>query len=147
MLLSLRLLRSPLHWFSLYLRLSFPILLYVPSARFIELHARSAFSFLEGATLPEDLASHCAELGQPAMAITDANGVYGAPRFHLAAQTLGIRALIGAEIGSLADPDSRYTVLVENPWDTAISAASSPARICVTAPREKSNTPVQPLTN
>ena len=86
----------------------------MPSVRFVELHARSAFSFLEGATLPEDLASHCAELDQPAMAITDANGIYGAPRFHLAAQTLGVRALIGAEIGSLADPDSRYTVLVEN---------------------------------
>ncbi|MBV9441696.1 MAG: PHP domain-containing protein [Acidobacteriaceae bacterium] len=55
-------------------------------APYVELHARSAFSFLEGASLPEDLASRCAELEQPAMAVADANGVYGAPRFHLAAR-------------------------------------------------------------
>src|SRR5215467_9621956 len=55
------------------------------AAEYVEMHARSAFSFLEGASLPEDLASRCAELGQRAMAVTDTHGVYGAPRFHLAA--------------------------------------------------------------
>lgn len=79
---------------------------------YVELHARSAFSFLEGASLPEDLASRCAELDQPAMAVADAHGVYGSPRFHLAAKKLGVRALIGAEVNSSAN--SRYTLLVES---------------------------------
>jgi error-prone DNA polymerase len=79
---------------------------------YVELHARSAFSFLEGASVPEDLASRAAEFGQPALAITDTHGVYGAPRFHLAAQKLGIRALIGAEINSSGN--RRYTLLCES---------------------------------
>jgi error-prone DNA polymerase len=79
---------------------------------YIELHARSAFSFLEGASLPEDLASRCAELDQPAMAVTDAHGVYGSPRFHLAAQKAGVRALIGAEVN--ASEAYRFTLLAEN---------------------------------
>src|SRR5499427_4004963 len=65
---------------------------------FIELHARSAFSFLEGASLPEEMAAGCAEYGMPAMAIMDRNGVYGAPRFHLAAKKAGVTAHIGSEI-------------------------------------------------
>src|SRR5581483_1152279 len=65
---------------------------------YIELHSRSAFSFLEGASLPEELAGMCAELGMSAMALLDRDGVYGAPRFHLAAKKLGVRAHIGAEI-------------------------------------------------
>ena len=56
---------------------------------YIELHARSAFSFLEGASLPEELAGVCAHLGLPAMALLDTDGVYGAPRFHLAAKKIG----------------------------------------------------------
>jgi error-prone DNA polymerase len=48
--------------------------------RYVELHAHSAFSFLEGASVPEDLAGACAEFGMPAMALVDRNGVYGAPR-------------------------------------------------------------------
>ena len=63
-----------------------------------ELHARSAFSFLQGASLPEELAEECARLGLPALALLDADGVYGAPRFHLAAKRLGVRAHIGSEI-------------------------------------------------
>src|SRR5688572_16248097 len=65
---------------------------------YIEHHARSAFSFLEGASLPEELAARCAELGNSAMSLLDRDGVYGAPRFHLAAKKLGVRAHIGAEI-------------------------------------------------
>ena len=82
------------------------------ATEYVELHAHSAFSFLEGASLPEDLASRCAEFGQPAMAVTDRDGVYGAPRFHLAAKRLGIKALIGAEINSLKN--GRYTLLAES---------------------------------
>jgi error-prone DNA polymerase len=65
---------------------------------YVELHARSAFSFLEGASLPEDLIAFCAALNMPAMALLDRNGIYGAPRFHLAAEKAGIKAHIGAEI-------------------------------------------------
>jgi error-prone DNA polymerase len=65
---------------------------------YIELHARSAFSFLEGSSLPEDLAGICGRLHQPAMALLDTDGVYGAPRFHLAAKKIGIKAHIGAEV-------------------------------------------------
>ncbi|MGD0775576.1 MAG: error-prone DNA polymerase [Candidatus Solibacter sp.] len=65
---------------------------------YVELHARSAFSFLEGACVPEDLAGACANLDLPAMALLDRNGVYGAPRFHMAAKKAGLRAHIGSEI-------------------------------------------------
>ena len=65
---------------------------------YVELHARSAFSFLEGASLPESLMARAADLEMPAMALLDRNGVYGAPRFHTTGQKLGIKAHIGAEI-------------------------------------------------
>ncbi|HEX7529821.1 MAG TPA: DNA polymerase III subunit alpha, partial [Pyrinomonadaceae bacterium] len=68
---------------------------------YLELHARSAFSFLEGASVPEELAEVCAALKMPAMALLDRDGVYGAPRFHLAMKKLNIKAHIGAEITSL----------------------------------------------
>src|SRR3954462_8501992 len=65
---------------------------------YVELHARSAFSFLEGGSLPEALTSRAAELGMPSIALLDRNGLYGAPRFHSSAKKLGVRAHIGAEI-------------------------------------------------
>src|SRR5687767_10808038 len=65
---------------------------------YIELHAASAFSFLQGASLPETLIERAAALGYPALALLDADGVYGAPRFHKAAQKTGLRAIIGAEL-------------------------------------------------
>ena len=65
---------------------------------YVELHARSAFSFLRGASLPEELAACCAGLDSPAMALLDRDGVYGAPRFHLAAKKAGITAHLGAEV-------------------------------------------------
>jgi error-prone DNA polymerase len=89
-----------------------PFIRYNTFVPFVELHARSAFSFLEGSSLPEDLAARCAQFDQPAMAITDAHGVYGSPRFHFAAKKLNIRALIGAEVNA-AQP-YRFTLLAEN---------------------------------
>jgi len=65
---------------------------------YIELHAASAFSFLQGASLPETLIERAAALGYPALALLDADGVYGAPRFHKAAKQAGLRAIIGAEL-------------------------------------------------
>ena len=65
---------------------------------YIELHSASAFSFLDGASLPEALVERAAALGYPALAVLDRDGMYGAPRFHLAAKKAGIRAIIGAEL-------------------------------------------------
>ncbi|MGH9470273.1 MAG: PHP domain-containing protein, partial [Terriglobia bacterium] len=78
---------------------------------YVEFHSRSAFSFLEGASLPENLAQRAADLGMPALALLDRDGVYGAPRLHLAAKKLGIRAHIGAEIASTRG--FRYPLLAE----------------------------------
>ena len=65
---------------------------------YIELHTASAFSFLQGASLPESIVERAADLGYPAVALLDRNGVYGAPRFHKAATAAGLRAIIGAEL-------------------------------------------------
>jgi error-prone DNA polymerase len=65
---------------------------------YVELHAASAFSFLEGASQPEGLVERAAELHMPATALLDRNGLYGAARFHMAAVRAGITAHIGAEI-------------------------------------------------
>ena len=65
---------------------------------YVELHAASAFSFLEAASLPEALVDRAAELGYPAVALLDRNGVHGAPRFHKAALAAGIRPIVGAEL-------------------------------------------------
>src|SRR5688500_14221893 len=88
---------------------------------YVELHTSSAFSFLDGASLPEALAERAAELGYPALALLDRDGVYGAPRFHQAATKLGIKALIGAELtiasGTPGLPHAtifRLPVLIEN---------------------------------
>ena len=71
-------------------------------ARYIELHAASAFSFLEGASLPEDLIERAAELQMPSMALLDRNGFYGSARFHTAAQRNSLRAHVGAEVATSA---------------------------------------------
>jgi error-prone DNA polymerase len=65
---------------------------------YIELHAASAFSFLQGASLPETLVDRAADLGYPALALLDRDGVYGLPRFHKAAIAAGIRPIVGAEL-------------------------------------------------
>ncbi|MBB6144678.1 error-prone DNA polymerase [Silvibacterium bohemicum] len=66
--------------------------------RYVELHAASAFSFLEGASQPEQLIERAGELEMPAMALLDRNGFYGSARFHHSAQMNKIRAHVGAEI-------------------------------------------------
>ncbi|HYZ88333.1 MAG TPA: error-prone DNA polymerase, partial [Myxococcales bacterium] len=65
---------------------------------YVELHARSAFSFLHGASLPEDLAVAAAAAGHATLGLADVGGVYGAPRFHTAAKNAGLRPLVGAEL-------------------------------------------------
>jgi error-prone DNA polymerase len=65
---------------------------------YVELHARTAFSFLEGASLPEDMVGYAAQLKLPAIAVLDRDGLYGAPRFHMSADKAGLKAHIGAEV-------------------------------------------------
>ena len=79
---------------------------------YVELHARSAFSFLEGACVPEELASCCADYQMPALALVDRHGFYGSPRFHLAARKVAVRPHVGAEVTS--SHGWRYPLLVES---------------------------------
>jgi error-prone DNA polymerase len=79
---------------------------------FVELHAKSAFSFLEAAALPEALAERAAALGQSAIALLDADGVFGAARLYRACTRLGISARVGAEV--TLDDGSRLPLLVED---------------------------------
>ncbi len=65
---------------------------------YVELHARSAFSFLRGASPPEELARTAASLQLPGLALLDRDGVYGAPRLYGAASEAGVRPLVGAEV-------------------------------------------------
>ena len=65
---------------------------------YVELHCHSSYSFLDGASLPEELAARAAELGYPALALTDHDGVYGSLEFAHAAKDLGVRPITGAEV-------------------------------------------------
>jgi error-prone DNA polymerase len=80
---------------------------------YVELHARSAFSFLRGASSPEQLIEIAGKTGLPAMALCDRNGVYGAPRAFGAAKENGLRSLVGSEL-TLED-GTVLPVLVMNP--------------------------------
>src|SRR5262244_2718994 len=79
---------------------------------FVELHARSAFSFLDATPLPEDIADEAARLEQPAIALVDRDGVYGAPRFYRACTRLGLTPLVGAEV--TLEHGGRLPLLVED---------------------------------
>ena len=68
------------------------------NGEYIELHASSAFSFLAGSSNPESIIERAIELGMPAIALADRNGLYGAARFHTSAKINGVKAHIGAEI-------------------------------------------------
>ena len=80
-------------------------------SEYVELHCHSAYSFLDGASQPEELAARAAELGYGALALTDHDGVYGSLEFAYAAKALGLRSITGAEV-TLAD-GSHITLLVE----------------------------------
>jgi error-prone DNA polymerase len=101
---------------------------------YIELHAASAFSFLQGASLPETLVERAASLGYPALALLDADGVYGAPRFHKAAKQAGLRAIIGAEltientIGGSTNQDPPYAVHKQSPGSVGRVLPLGPAK-------------------
>jgi error-prone DNA polymerase len=79
---------------------------------YVELHAHSAYSFLDGASQPEELAARAAELGYEALALTDHDGVYGSLEFAHAAKDLGVRPITGAEV--TLDGGAHITLLVES---------------------------------
>src|ERR1700737_1507873 len=79
---------------------------------YVELHAGSAFSFLCGASFPEQLAETAAELEMPVRALLDRNGIFGAQRFSVAAREHNVRPIIGCEL--TMEDDSILPVLVEN---------------------------------
>jgi error-prone DNA polymerase len=79
---------------------------------YVELHAHSAYSFLDGASQPEELAARAAELGYPALALTDHDGLYGSLEFAHAAKHFGVRPITGAEV-TLAG-GAHVTLLVED---------------------------------
>jgi error-prone DNA polymerase len=79
---------------------------------YVELHARSACSFLRGAAHPEALVARAAELGIGTLAVCDRDGVYGSARVHARARESGLRAIVGAEL--TLDDGSVLPVLVES---------------------------------
>ena len=79
---------------------------------YVELHCHSAFSFLDGASLPDELVAAALELGHDALALTDHNSVSGSMEFAVAAGALGLRPIHGTEI-DLEPDDSRAAQLSE----------------------------------
>ena len=78
---------------------------------YVELHCHSAYSFLDGASQPDELAARAAELGYEALALTDHDGIYGSLEFAHAAKHFGVRPITGAEVtlsgvGSTEPPTS-----------------------------------------
>jgi error-prone DNA polymerase len=78
---------------------------------YAEMRARSAFSFLEGASLPEDLMRRAAELEIPAVALLDRDNISGAVRFHKAGLKTGVKPVVGAEV--TAEEGFRYPLIAE----------------------------------
>src|SRR5918994_3958984 len=78
---------------------------------YAELHAHTAYSFLDGASLPDELAGAAAELGYSAFAVTDHNGLSGSMEFAQAAKGLGMKAIHGAEVD--LDDGRHLTLLVD----------------------------------
>jgi error-prone DNA polymerase len=80
---------------------------------YVELHCHSAYSFLDGASQPEELGARAAELGYEALALTDHDGVCGSLEFAHAAKTFGVRPITGAEL--TLEGGAHLTLLVESP--------------------------------
>ena len=80
---------------------------------YVELHCHSAYSFLDGASQPDELAARAADLGYEALALTDHDGVYGSLEFAHAAKAFGVRPITGAEV--TLEGGAHVTLLVETP--------------------------------
>ncbi|HEY3380230.1 MAG TPA: error-prone DNA polymerase [Vicinamibacterales bacterium] len=110
---------------------------------YIELHCRSAFSFLEAASLPEALVDRAAELGYPALALVDRDGVYGAPRFHKAAAAAGIRPITGAELTISSDQlsGSHHPLATSFRLPVLVESAAGYQNLCRLVTRMKLRSP------
>ena len=104
---------------------------------YVELHSHSSYSFLDGASLPEELAVRAAELGYEALALTDHDGLYGSLEFAHAAKAFGVRPITGAEL-SLTD-GSHVTVLVETPQGYSNLCRLITTAFAYTRPKEGAN--------
>ena len=85
------------------------------SPPYIELHAHSAFSFLDGASTPLELAGAAAALGYPALALTDHDGIWGSMEFAHCAKGLGLRPITGAELTVRLPRESGPTPAADGP--------------------------------
>ncbi|MGH4009304.1 MAG: PHP domain-containing protein, partial [Pseudonocardiaceae bacterium] len=91
-----------------------------PRTPYAELHCHSNFSFLDGASHPEELVEEAARLGLDAIAITDHDGMYGVVRFAEAARELGVRTIFGAELSlgltapqnGIPDPEGEHLLVL-----------------------------------
>jgi len=81
-------------------------------SEYVELHCHSNFSLLDGASHPEELIARAGELGMPALALTDHDGLYGAIRFYKAAKASGIKPIIGVEL--TLDGDRHVSLLAKD---------------------------------
>ncbi|MGH3630092.1 MAG: PHP domain-containing protein, partial [Sciscionella sp.] len=110
-----------------------------PLAHYAELHCHSNFSFLDGASHPEELVETAAKLGLDAIALTDHDGMYGVVRFAQAAKELGVRTVYGAELSlglsapqnGVADPEGEHLLLLAKHQDgyTSLCRAISAAQL------------------
>jgi error-prone DNA polymerase len=111
-------------------------------APYVELHCHSGYSFLDGASHPEELALRAAELGYEALALTDHEGVYGSLEFAHAAKHFGVRPLTGAEVTLCGG--SHVTLLVESPAGYANLCRLLTAAHAHTRPPGREDEPVPP---
>ena len=95
----------------------------MPPFPYVELHAHSGFSFLDGASHPEELVLRAKELGYPALALTDHNGLYGSMEFARAAKEEGLQPITGAEVSIDPGTVPGLEELADPEWKTAIGAA------------------------
>src|SRR5260370_40334399 len=108
---------------------------------YAELHCHSAYSFLDGASQPDELLAEAHRLGSPALALPDRNGIYGSLAFAHAAQPLGLQAITGAEVTLtncshlilLAETSQGYTNLYPLPTETHLFAERLDPRLPLTA--------------
>jgi error-prone DNA polymerase len=109
---------------------------------YIELHCHSNFSLLDGADFPETPVARAAELGMPALALTDHNALYGVFRFATAAKAHGIRPIFGTELTLVGG--YQLTLLVENEsgWGNLCRLISL---VCHNAPKGEAALPLEAL--
>ena len=118
---------------------------------YVELHAHSAYSFLDGASSPEELAQAAAELGHRALALTDHDGVWGAMEFAQACRSFGVRPIVGCELTIQGPRDQRFhlTLLVESRegWRNLCRHLTEAHRDTRPVPGREALPPTLPLTS